>query len=163
MSDKLKSQLDAIFDTHNESKQKAQKQKSEREAREEDFVQSFYSSQATIIRPTYDRIGEYIRGRGYEYRIEENKESEFHDGRYQPPSIVIKLLTAEQSSRYSTNDYPHFSVICEKSQAKVRFHQSTMSPGRGGMSGGVGESGLSELTAELIEAKIVELLRQVFK
>ena len=163
MADKLKAELDAIFKTHGETKKKIEVERSEREQREEAFVQSFYALEESTIRPAFEVIGEYVKGRGYEYRIDGKKEGTDRDGRYEAPRLSIRFLLADRPGHHQEHDYPHFSVICEKSGDKVRFHESTMSPGRGGRSGGVGETGLNEVTAQLLHEKLLNLLREVFK
>lgn len=163
MSDKLKTELEAIFNAHGETKKQAERQKSEREQREEAFVQSFYAIRESVIRPTFDTVGEYVKAKGYKYQIENNEESSDRDGRYQPPSISIRFLVGENDRHYRAHEYPHLSVICEKGAAKLRFHESTMSPGRGGHAGGAGDTTPSEITPDLINQKLLNVLREVFK
>lgn len=163
MTDKLKSELDAIFATHSKTKKKAEVEKSERESREEAFVQSFYTIQESIIRPTFEAIGDYVKGQGYEYRIDAKKEFSDREGRYEAPRVSIRFMLADRPGHYQDHDYPYFSVICEKASNKVRFHESTMSPGRGGQSGSVGDATLDGVTAQLLQEKLLNLIRAVFK
>ncbi|BBE51978.1 hypothetical protein OYT1_ch2465 [Ferriphaselus amnicola] len=163
MSDKLKTELDAIFNSHAETKKQIEHQKSEREVREEAFVQSFYGLRDSLIRPTFERIGEYIKAKGYKYHIETSEEQTDPEGRYQSPSISIRFLVGEDGSHYRSHEYPHLSVICEKGFSKLRFHESTISPGRGGHAGGAGDATPTELTADLINQKVLKVIREVFK
>lgn len=163
MSDKLKTELDAIFNAHAETKKRIEHQKSEREVREEAFVQSFYGLRDSLIRPTFESIGEYIKAKGYKYHIETSEEQTDREGRYQSPSISIRFLVGEDGRHYRSHEYPHLSVICEKGSSKLRFHESTMSPGRGGHAGGAGDTTPTELTADLINQKVLKVIREVFK
>jgi len=163
MSDKLKTELDAIFNAHEETKKQVERKKSEREQREEAFVQSFYGCRDSVIRPTFETIGEYVKAKGYKYHIETSEEQTDREGRYQPPSISIRFLVGEDDRHYRSHEYPHLSVICEKSSSKLRFHESTMSPGRGGHAGGAGETTPNEITADLINQKVLKVLKEVFK
>ncbi|MDD5581469.1 MAG: hypothetical protein PHY16_19660 [Methylobacter sp.] len=163
MPDKLKTELDAIFNAHEETKKKIEHQKSQQELREEAFVQSFHELQDSLIRPTFESIGEYITVKGYKYRIETSEEQTDRDGRYQSPSISIRFLVGEDDRRYQSHEYPHLSVICEKRTSKLRFHESTMSPGKGGRAGSAGETTPTELTVDVLNQKVIKVLREVFK
>lgn len=163
MSDKLKTELDAIFNAHDETKKQVERKKSEREQREEAFVQSFYERRDSLIRPTFETIGEYIKAKGHKYDIEISEEQTDREGRYQPPSISIRFLVGQDDRRYPSLGYPRFSVICEKTSSRLRFHESTISPGRGGHAGGAGETTPSEITADLINQKVLKVLSEVFK
>lgn len=163
MNDKLKIQLDAIFNAYNEEKKHLQLLKSERERKEEAFLQAFYALQESTIRPTFEYIGEYIKTQGYEYRIDVRQESTGRDGQYNSPEISLRLLVDSSTGHHLSHEYPYFSVICEKRSQTVRFHESTMSPNRGGRAGGAGEAKLDEVTPELLQQKILNILRELFE
>lgn len=162
MTEQLKTALDEIFVAHDEKKRQLAKKKSERELIEQAFVDEFYKCRDSIIRPTFEAIGEYVKTKGYNYRIDTVEEQRDRDGRYQSPSISIIFLLGGGDTYSRINEYPHLTVNCSKSSSTLTFFESTMSPGRGGHSGSAGETTPNKITAELINAKVVAILKQVF-
>lgn len=163
MNNDIKSKLDAAFLKHEASKRAAVEAKQAAETKEQVFLRQFVEARESIIRPAMEEVGEYIKGKGYTYEIftEDDKSSPDGRGRSTPASIQLALFLDER--RYPVHDFPNFSIICEKGQQRVRFHGSTISPGRGGYSGSAGEATLSEVTKELVQEKILKIVTEVFR
>jgi hypothetical protein len=64
---------------------------------------------------------------------------------------------------HSKLEFPTFTVFCDKSKQRVRFHDRTMMPGRGGSAGSSGEADLTEVTTDLIQAKILDVVEKAFR
>jgi hypothetical protein len=162
MKDSVKSGLDALFRATQEKNNQVQSVEKEKERREEALLSSFYVLQKSIIRPAMEAIGKYVEEKGYKYEIDESKEGTAQDGKHQSASIAIRFFFGKESDR-PTYQYPAFTVFFEKHAQKVRFHESTVVPGRGGQAGPAGEASLDEVTVDLIHTKILHVLTEAFK
>nr|WMC97924.1 hypothetical protein RAR13_04205 [Aminobacter aminovorans] len=163
MKDDIKSKLDAAFEKHEASKRAAATAKQVAETKEQVFLREFVEARDAIIRPAMEEIGEYVKGKGYSYEVSTEDDQVSLDGRSRsiPASIRLTMFIGER--RYPVNEHPGFSVICEKGQQKVRFHESTMSPMRGGHAGSAGDAILPDLTRDLIQQKILKVVAEVFR
>ncbi|MBR0945949.1 hypothetical protein [Bradyrhizobium liaoningense] len=163
MKDDIKSKLDAAFEKHEASKRSAAEAKQVAETKEQIFSREFIQARDTIIRPAMEEIGGYVKGKGYSYEISTEDDKPSPDGRSRsvPASVRLTIFLGER--RYQVHENPGFSVICEKGQQKVRFHECTMSPGRGGHAGPAGEATLSQVTKDLIQEKILKVVAEVFR
>lgn len=161
MKDELKSSLDAMFQADGERKSAAQKAQDEGLRKEAEFLAAFHACAETLIKPAMEEIGAYAEEKGYPYRIDEHREETGQGARRQPASIAI-VFVMQKGKYHPTNELPSFAVRCDKSGRKVEFLENTMSPGNPGRSGGAGEASLEELTRDMVQAKIVSLLQEVF-
>ncbi|MEY9227674.1 hypothetical protein [Bradyrhizobium ottawaense] len=127
------------------------------------FSREFIEARDTIVRPAMEEIGSYVKGKGYSYEISTEDDKPSPDGRSRsvPASIRLTIFLGER--RYPVHENPGFSVICEKEQQKVRFHECTMSPGRGGHAGPADQATLSQITKDLIQEKILKVVADVFR
>lgn len=163
MKDDIKSKLDAAFEKHEASKRAAATAKQVAETKEQVFLREFVEARDAIIRPAMEEVGEYVKGKGYSYEVSTEDDKPSLDGRSRsiPASIRLTMFLGER--RHPVHENPGFSVICEKGQQRVRFHESTMSPARGGHAGPAGEATLPELTKDLIQEKILKVVAEVFR
>ncbi len=152
MKEETKSKLDAVFKAEQVAKGK-----------QEAFLQNFMEAQDTIIRPAMEEIGEYVRGKGYSHEISTEEDGISNDGNNRPISASTRITFFLGERQYPRHQFPGFSVICDKNQELVFFHESTMSPGRGGHAGGAGQATLPEVTKDLIQEKISNVLSEVFR
>ena len=74
MKPESKKALDAIFQKHEAAKLVGRHADRTRSPREEIFLARFYSARASILRPVMEEVGEYVKGRGYVYEIDEQDE-----------------------------------------------------------------------------------------
>jgi hypothetical protein len=163
MKDEIKSRLEAAFDKHEATKRAVADAKQVAESNEQRFLREFMEAQDSIIRPAMEEIGDYVKSKGYTYAVTAEDDKPSPDGKSRSSPAAIRLTIFIGERRGPSHEFPTFSVICEKGQQKVRFHESTMSPGRGGHSGSAGEAPLSEVTKDLIQEKILKIVTEVFR
>jgi hypothetical protein len=154
MKDELKSRLDAIFDAHDAAKKAAASA----------FVREFKRVGNTIIRPAMEEVGKHAEARGIAFEVSEEDEKLPDDRRGGGQQARIEIVFFPSGgARYPKHDYPAFTVICDKYKQNVLFHQRTMMPGKGGMSGSTGEASLADVTSEQIQTQILDVLAKAFE
>lgn len=159
MSDQLKSSLDAIFDQHEAAKHAAVVKEQTRRSEEDLFVDEFLSVRATIIRPAFEKVAELVKARGHDCEV---VDVGGHPNGVDVPADARVTFRILLKNPRGDQGQPHLSAICDKAQRRVRFHESTMTPNRGGHAGPVGEVALSAVTEEVIFSKAINLVREVF-
>ncbi|WP_018183967.1 hypothetical protein [Kaistia granuli] len=163
MKDELKQTLDAAFQRHEASKRAATEAKQVAETKAQTFLRDFIEARDTIIRPAMEEIGEYVRNQGYVFEVSTEDDKPSPDGRGRSIAASIRLTFLLGDRHRPSYEYPGLSVICEKQQQKVRFHESTMSPGRGGHAGPAGEATLNSITKEMVQEKISKVVAEIFR
>jgi hypothetical protein len=158
----LKADLDAIFSAHEKATALIARQVSDKDSSERAFLERFHLLRETLIKPVFEEVGQLVKARGYDYRIGLADERRDASGRPEGPQIEIAFLTDTGGSG-DEGLYPKFAVVAEKYAAKLRFRESTTRPGRSGRTGDAGDSTLEALTRDLLEQRLVALLREVFK
>ena len=161
MGDKLKAELDAIFSSHERATALIARQVEDKDQRERQFIARFEALRESLIKPVFQEVGELVKARGYDYRIESWDERRDESGRPEGPQVEICFLTERDAA--SKGPHPRFTIIAEKYASRLRFKESTVTPGRTGRSGEAGETTLDALTRDLLEERLVALLREVFK
>lgn len=163
MKPETQSKLDAIFAKHEASKAALQTAHTEAEDKAAAFLRAFNEKRETVIRPAMAAMGNYLKGKGYDFSISTEDDKPSPDGRGRPTPASIRFTMFLGKERHPLYEHPGFAIICEKNQQAVRFHENTTSPGRGGRSGGAGEAKLEDVTAISIEAGILKVMAEVFK
>jgi hypothetical protein len=140
MKQEIQASLDAVFEKHEASKRIAALAKQTGETKESEFLRAFLEARETIVRPAMQAIGEYVKSKGYDFSIstrEEGYERAEPGRRYIPASIALQLYLG--GTPRGAQEAPGLTVICEKSNQRVWFHENTIGGSRGGHSGSAGE------------------------
>lgn len=160
MTDQLKASIDAIFDRHDAAKRAAVAAAEKRKSDEELFVDMFIDARAAVIRPALERVADLVKARGYQCEVTESDGEPDGRGGKSDPSVTLTILLDKPDQHQRQ---PHLSAICDRLQRRVRFHESTMTPGRGGHAGPAGEAALPSVTDELVFTKAVKFIGEVFR
>lgn len=163
MKQETQSKLDAMFAKHRASKDAAFEAAEKAEDKAASFLATFLEKRESVIRPAMVAMGEYVKDKGYAYEVSIEEDKPSHDGRGRHTPASIRLTVFLEKGRYPIHDHPGFSVICEKGQQNVRFHENTTSPGHGGHSGPAGQAKLEDLTADTIQQGILKVFAEVFR
>ena len=157
-------QFDAAFAVHAKNVERRNQVQAEQESKEDAFVRAFKERRTSFIKPALEEIAQYLQTKGMKTRIDEIDESHSRDDRQQQrTAITIRFLTGDEKSHYADHEQPNVSFVCSKSEQLVRFLESTISLGSGGHSGDTGSAKLGLLTDELIQQKVLAVVREVLK
>jgi len=159
MDEKTISALDGIFDAHDAKGRAASDAEAARISREEAFAVEFQRIAADTILPAMEKVAEYVRGRGHQAAVTLTEERPVHAN---DPDSKVTITFQVRGDAQQYHERPFFSASGSKGTGDVIFSHSTMRPQRGGQSGPVGAVKLHEVTALLVEQKVLETIRLVF-
>jgi hypothetical protein len=158
----IEAKFDAVFSAHEKRLQDAQSAEVVRKTQESEFRDRFIKHRADIIKPAMEQTADYLRSRGVvTTKITESDES--INDRERPQTQITFTLMEDGGKHGFSHDRPSFSFICDKHKKTVSMHKSTIGPGHGGQSGGVGDVALDSLTGDLVQEKLLELITEVFR
>lgn len=165
MKDETKREFEAVFANHAKILEAQKQAKVAKESNEEQFLRAFREKLTSTIKPAFERLRTYLDGKGLAARIEQSAERLSRDGRQESREEIALVLVVGGDSRpaHYRAELPHLALHPDKHRQVVDLHQSTMAPGRGGQSSGIGSVKLEQITEEFLEQKLLALLREVLK
>lgn len=162
MKDEIKRQLDAAFAQHAQKLNEEQQTKVARETKEQQFLKDFRERRTLTIRPTFEHISEYLHSKGMETRIGQSEETVGRNGKLDAhEEISFVLCVGDEGRLHHGFEQPHLTLRPNKHNWLVDIYESTLVPGRGGHSGGIGSVKLEEITQAFLEEKVRELVIEV--
>ncbi len=163
MRDSLKLELDALLDNYEIRKKKQQEEYRIQKREEDRFLKRFLLVREQVIKPAMQEIGELLKKRGKNNRIVEEDESVDTKGKLKEARISMFFLMRQQKQGHRLNQYPLVAFIATKSKKRVWVHERTIGPDRGGHSGNAGEYSLEQISMDLVQQKIMKVLRELFE
>ena len=163
MTDDVGAKLDAIFNARSAREAEAARLRTEEQQRQEASLQEFLALKESLIRPTLESLAQQLNERGHKCKVYEIADGEKVGGNTKVETIGLRLLLEVAANFRELNQYPHLTMSVNKTGRRVEFFASTMSPGRGGSSGGDGSVEYEALTAELINTKALKIIAEVYR
>ncbi len=161
MRKEIEAKFDAVFSAREKKAQAAQSAEIVRKTEEAESRDRFIKHRADIIRPAMEQTADYLRSRGIvTTRITESDESV--NDRERPQTQITFTVMEDGGKHGFSHDKPSFSFICDKHKRTVSMQKSTIGPGHGGQSSGVGDVALDSLTDDFVQQKLLELITEVF-
>lgn len=154
----LKADLDAIFDRHDEAKREAEAKVVAQQSAEDRFLAEFERLRLAVIVPALEKVAKLVIQRGHACKVTPLANS--IGGA--PPKVIFHLPFDEPRPHDPVGRQPHLTITADARQQHVVFSVSTMTPNRGGHAGPVGHAKLEAVTEELITAKAVDLVKEVY-
>jgi hypothetical protein len=153
MKKEIAERIGKSLNQHQEAKHKAAEVRDQRVAEEDQFVREFYKVRDEIVKPAMEAIAAMVEEKGYPCDIKA-KDAQTELSSSLPASIEIIINRDPKRGQQQ----PHLEVICDKVQRKVRFHESTLGSGGMGTAHDVGEVTLDEISEDLIQEKLADLI-----
>lgn len=118
----------------------------------EDFPGEFAKLKVTVIRPTFENIGNMLKERGHQYNISEDSSGKI--------SIHIVPAGVQQSIR-PFDWFPTFSFFAAPITRTVGLHGRNMRPNSEASSGSRGEYRLAQVNNEVVEKELMKFIGEI--
>lgn len=126
---------------------------------EQEFVSGFYEACNQTIKPAMQEVSDILTAQHYRCTIEAEDESQAGSS-HSPGGIT---LTVHNQSGQKDVENLHFTVECDKTRQKVKFHEGIVGSAMGGALMDVGEASLADLSTNLIHDKLATWITEVFE
>ena len=152
------SRLESILKTFEQKLAKSKDAKDQRQSEEDVFYMEFKRIRTQVIRPAMEDIGNQLKARGHNSDI-----SEVGDERSKRDAKITMSITmgGVPSSAYAPENTVSVS-FSHTGHTTISFHASTPMQSRRGFAGLRGKYAASEMTTDVVEKKILEVLEEVF-
>ena len=158
MKEEDRSRLDSIMTQFEQKLTKSKDAKERRQSEEETFYTEFRRVRTSIIRPAMEEIGNQLIARGHNVDI-----SEVGDERSRRDAKITMSITigGVVSSAYTPENTVSIA-FAHAGHTTISIRASTPIKNRSGFAGARGNYAISEMTTELVEKKLIEVLEEVF-
>ena len=158
MKEANESQLQSIMQQFEQKLAKSKDAKDRQLLEEDVFYLEFKRVRTEVIRPVMDDIGDQLKAKGHTVEIAEvGDERSKRDAK-----ITLRVaIGGVPSSAYIPENTAVVS-FCHTGHTSVSVQASTPSQHKSEFSGSRGIHGLAEITTDLVEKKILEVLEEVF-
>lgn len=152
------SRLESILKTFEQKLAKSKDVKEQRQSEEDVFCMEFKRIRTQVIRPAMEDIGNQLRARGHNCEI-----SEVGDERSKRDAKITMSITigGVPSSAYAPENTVSVS-FSHTGHTTISIHASTPMQNRRGFAGLRGNFAIAEITTDVVEKKILEVLEEVF-
>ena len=149
MAKDIEQELDAIFAHHNARVARARNEAAVRTAADDDFQQAATVCLASVITPALQHMAQSLNQRGVAARVP----VEGNEARIDIP------VSRHARLGHGHGGYPYLRARADRQSRRIHFDRNT-SDGRGGY--GVGDYTIAEVSAELVKAMVIDLVRELF-
>ncbi len=158
MNEEDKSHLESIMNKFEKKLAKSTDAKEQRQSEENVFYSEFKRLRTQVIRPAMEDIGSALKARGHNSEI-----SEVGDERSKRDAKITMSITigGVPSSAYAPENTVSIS-FSHAGHTTISVQASTPIRNRSGFARSRGNYAVSEITTELVEKRILEVLEEVF-
>jgi len=158
MKEANESQLQTLMQNFEEKLAKSRDVKDRQQSEAEAFYLEFKRVRTEIIRPALDDIGNQLKAKGHTVEI-----AEVGDERSKRDSkITLRVAIGGVPSSAYIPESTALVSFCHTGHTSVSIQASTPSQHKSEFSGQRGIYALAEITTDLVERKILEVLEEVF-
>ena len=160
LRDETKVELDKLMSRFDDDLSGLESQKEQEKKAQVLFDQKFEQLKHEIIWPVFIEFGNELSKHGHDYHISEQKGYIDAIAKYQPSVISFNIYPASLEKHFhKPESTPYIAFIANKYARKVGIEVSTMMPGEGGVIGSHGEYLPEEVTKDLVETEVTNVLK----
>jgi hypothetical protein len=149
MAKDIEQELDAIFAHHKIRVEQARNEVAGKTAAEEDFTQAATACLVNVIAPALRQMAQALHERGVAARV-------LADG----SDVRIDIPVGKHARLgHGHGGYPYLRARPDRQSRRIHFERNT-SDSVGGS--GVGDYTIAEVNAELVKAKVMDLVRELY-
>ena len=162
MKNDIKSKLETLLDNY-EKKQLEEEIKQEQiQTAKEIFLENFKELMENVIRPAMEDIGEILEQKGHQYNIAEQEYSIDRKGFIKEAHIEFNVFPTGKTEKFRFDNHPSVSFATDTGSLIVEAHGSYVMPEVRGEKYHLGTYELSEISGDLVEKEILDILIKAF-
>lgn len=163
MKDEVRGLLANLFAQDKQKAEVAVQEKREGDAQAEMNDAEFLRIRDAVIVPAMREMAEFISTQGWDSEISIEEAQAGSHGQASPAKVAMTFFRGSKPAYFQRHDYPHVWAVHSRGSAGIWFPTSTIMPGRGGSSSSGAGALLLEVTTEMVQGYVVEVLSRVLK
>ena len=158
MKKENESQLESIMQKFEEKLVKSKDVHERRQSEEDAFYVEFRRVRTEVIRPAMEDVGNQLKARGHNFEILEIDD----ERRKRDAKITMRIMIGGVPSSAYTPENTVLVSFAHTGHTSVSIQASTPSQHSSGFAGPRGNYAVSEITTDLVEKTLLEVLEEVF-
>jgi len=159
VTDELNRELRKLLDQYDDKRRAEQERLRQVQAKEDAFESEFAHLRSSAVRPVFEAAGAILKERGHDFSISENEFAVDQDGKITEAGILIRIFPARvEGSTRPIDQFPSLSYVARHYNKTVGIYGTNMVPKTGGAAGPRGDYQLTQISTELVEAELLQLI-----
>lgn len=163
MDEETKQRIDSLLNNYEKKLAEDKKQQEEAAALMDAFLERFTELRSTVIRPVLETIGREMTAHGHDYKVEERDEKYIMGEGKQDAAAIFRLYPKRADGKtYNSSNAPMLSFVCTTYQNKIEVHSYNTAPSKGMTGQLIGAYNPQEITPDLVEKIVMEVIQEIF-
>ena len=162
MRNQTKLELEALLDGYRRKQQEAKRKQDQEQYELELYLDDFKDLRQRVIRPVMEEMGGILEENGHDYKIKEREYSMDKKAFALEAQIEFKIFPRGNEEEFYAENHPSVMFSSDVASHKIKVHGSYVMPERRGERELIRTYGISEITGDIVEKEILEILTKAF-
>jgi hypothetical protein len=162
MKNQTRQELEALLDSYRRKRQEAKRRQDQEQYELELYLDDFKDLREKVIRPVMEEMGDILEQNGHEYNINEREYSLDKKAFALEALIEFKIFPRGNEEEFYAENHPSVMFSSDVASQKVKVHGSYVMPERRGERELIRTYSISEITGDIVEKEILEILTKAF-
>lgn len=162
MKNQTKLELEALLDSYRRKRQEAKRRQDQEQHEMELYLDDFKDLREKVIRPVMEEMGDILEQNEHEYNINEREYSLDKKAFALEALIEFKIFPRGHEEEFYAENHPSVMFSSDVPSQKIKVHGSYVMPERRGERELIRTYSISEITGDIVEKEILEILTKAF-
>ncbi|MBW2410478.1 MAG: hypothetical protein JRF72_11820 [Deltaproteobacteria bacterium] len=163
MKNQTKLELEALLDSYRRKQQEAKKKQEQEQYELELYLDDFRDLRENVIRPVMEETGDILKQHGHDYKIKEQEYAVDKKAFAVEARIEFKIFPRTTQEEFYAENHPSVMFSSDTASLKVKVHGSYVMPERRGERELIRAYGISDITSDVVEKEILDILTKAFE
>ena len=162
MKNQTKLELEALLDSYEKKQLEAKLRQDQEQYELEMYLEDFKELREKVVRPVMEDMGDILEQKGHDFKIREREYSVDKKAFAIEARIEFKIFPRSNAEEFYAENHPSLMFSSDVASRKVKVHGSYVMPGRRGERELIRTYGISEITNDIVEKEILDILIKAF-
>ena len=162
MKNQTQLELEALLDSYEKKQLEAKLRQDQEQYELEMYLEDFKELREKVVRPVMEDMGDILVQKGHDFKIREREYSVDKKAFAIEARIEFKIFPRSNAEEFYAENHPSVMFSSDVTSRKIKVHGSYVMPGRRGERELIRTYGISEITSDIVEKEILDILIKAF-
>ena len=162
MKNQTKLELEALLDGYEKKQLEARLRQDQEQYELEMYLEDFKELREKVIRPVMEDMGDILEQKGHDFKIKEKEYSVDKKAFATEARIEFKIFPRSHAEEFYAENHPSVMFSSDVTSQNIKVHGSYVMPGRRGERELIRTYAISEITSDIVEKEILDILIKAF-
>ena len=162
MKNQTKLKLEALLDGYEKKQLEARLRQDQEQYELETYLEDFKELRQNVIRPVMEDMGDILEQKGHDFKIKEKEYSMDKKAFATEARIEFKIFPRSNAEEFYAENHPSVMFSSDVTSRDIKVHGSYVMPGRRGERELIRTYAISEITSDIVEKEILDILIKAF-